>query len=49
MRFIEFGTSKQTPNPIMQIAFESQADESLQAAKNYIKVRIPKELAKAKR
>jgi len=49
MGFIEWGTSKQPPNPIMRRAFESQTDESLTAMKNYIKVRIPKELAKAKR
>lgn len=49
MRFIEFGTSKQTPNPVMRRAFESQTDESLTATKKYIMERIPKEVAKAKR
>ncbi len=49
MRFIEFGTTKQAPNPIMRRAFESQADESLTATKKYIAERIPKEVAKAKR
>lgn len=49
MRFIEFGTSKQTPNPIMRRAFENQTDESLTATKKYIMERISKELAKAKK
>lgn len=49
MRFIEFGTSKQTANPVMRRAFESQTDESLTATKKYIAERIPKEVLKAKR
>lgn len=47
--FIEFGTSKQTPQPFMRPAFQSQTDESLNAAKKYIAERIPKEVEKAKR
>lgn len=49
MPFIEWGTSKQAPNPVMRRAFESQTDESLTATKKYIVERIPKEVAKAKR
>ena len=49
MRFIEFGTSKQVAKPVFRKAFESQSDESLTAAKKHIQVRLPKELAKAKR
>lgn len=46
--FIEFGTSKMSAKPFLRPAFEVSENKSLDAAKNYIAKRIPKEVAKAK-
>jgi HK97 gp10 family phage protein len=46
---IEFGTSKMQPQPFMRPAFEKQDNQSIEAAKEYIAKRIPKEIEKAKR
>lgn len=46
---IEFGTSKMAAQPFMRPAFENQDQQSIEAAKEYMKKRIPKEIEKAKR
>jgi len=48
-RFVELGTSKMIAHPFLRPAAENKVDEVLQAEKEYIKVRLPKEVAKAKR
>ena len=48
-RFIELGTSKMIARPFLRPALEKSVNEVLQASKKYIEVRIPKEVAKARR
>lgn len=47
--FLEFGTSKMSAKPFLRPALESKQDEVLQATKEYIANRLPKEVEKAKR
>jgi len=48
-RFVEFGTSKMTAKPFLRPAFEMTEKEALEATKEYIAKRIPKEVEKAKK
>ncbi len=48
-RFIELGTSKMIARPFLRPALEKSQDEVLEASKEYIAKRLPKEVAKAKR
>ena len=48
-RFIELGTSKMIARPFLRPALENTPDEVLEASKEYIAKRLPKEVAKAKR
>ena len=46
--FIEFGTSKMSAKPFLRPAFEASENKSLDAAKEYIAKRIPKEIMRSK-
>ena len=46
---IEFGTSKMAAQPFMRPAFESQDNQSIEAAKEYLAKRIDKEVIKARK
>ena len=46
---VEFGTSKQAPQPFMRPAFEAQGNQSIDAAKDYLAKRIDKEIQKSRR
>jgi len=45
-RFIEFGTVKMSAKPFMRPAFEKKSAETIKFAKEYMKKRLDKELAK---
>ena len=45
---VEFGTSKDRPQPFMRPAFETKASESISAVRDYMAKRIDKEIAKAR-
>jgi len=44
--FVEFGTRKMAPRPFLRPAFENKGEEAINAAKEYMRKRIDKELAK---
>ena len=44
--FIEFGTKKMSPKPFIRPAFEKKGLETIDYAREYMKKRIDKELAK---
>lgn len=47
-RFVEFGTSKMSPKPFMRPAFEAKKTAAVEAIRQYMAERIPKEAAKLK-
>lgn len=47
--FVEFGTSKMAARPFLRPAFEAKKNEAVQAIKQYLTDRIPKEADKLKR
>ncbi|MDS1371032.1 HK97-gp10 family putative phage morphogenesis protein [Aliarcobacter butzleri] len=46
---VEFGTSKMAAQPFMRPAFESQDKQSIEAVKEYMALRIDKEVEKARK
>jgi len=44
---VEFGTSKDRPQPFLRPAFELKADETINSVRIYMAKRIDKEIAKA--
>lgn len=46
---VENGTSKMPAQPFLRPAFENQDKESIEAAKEYMRKRIPKEIEKARK
>lgn len=47
--FVEFGTSKQAAQPFMRPAYENSSEEALRRAGEYLRARVPFEVAKAKK
>ena len=47
--FVEFGTSKQPAQPFMRPAYENSSEEALKRAGEYLKSRLPYEVAKARK
>lgn len=45
-RFVEFGTENMAAKPFMRPSFESAGEDSLKVAKDYMRKRIDKEIAK---
>ena len=49
VHMVEFGTSKMAAQPFMRPAFESQDKQSIEAVKEYMALRIDKEVEKARK
>ncbi len=45
-KFVEFGTKKMSAHPFLRPAFEKKGEDSISSAKEYMRKRIDKEIAK---